>query len=483
MRSALFSLLILAVSSSLPAAPPNLVVILADDLGYGDLGCFGSEQIQTPNLDRMAAEGMILTDFYAGSTVCAPSRCVLMTGQHTGRCWVRGNANNSPKQTLQPEEVTVASLLQDAGYATALFGKWGLGELESTGHPMKQGFDTFFGYLNQRHAHNFYPGFLIDGFERHGLRNIAAPAWEKLKAEKGFPDDGAGWAAADHRPDYAPDLIADRALAWVEDQLANSASGTPNPFFLYWALNVPHANNEATRGTGNGQEVPDYGIYASKDWPEPDKGQAAMITRMDRDVGRLFTLLEKQGADESTLVLFTSDNGHHREGGNDPEFFDANGPLRGMKRALTEGGIRVPTIARWPGRIPAGSRSDHVAYFGDLMATACDLAGTELPEGRQSISFLPTLLQRGAQREHEYLYWEFYERGSKQAVRFGPWKAIRKPMFEGSVELYNLDDDLGETNDLAKRHPEKVQQALHYLEEAHEPDPNWTLPKRKNPNA
>ncbi|MEM0969730.1 MAG: arylsulfatase, partial [Verrucomicrobiota bacterium] len=369
----LFPFLSLFAQGQDEAPPPNLIFVLADDLGYGDLGCFGSEKIETPHLDQMAREGMILTDFYAGATVCAPSRCVLMTGKHTGRCWVRGNANGSPKQTLQPGEITIASELKAAGYRTALFGKWGLGELDSTGHPMKHGFETFFGYLNQRHAHNFYPEFIINGYEVMPLRNKLAPEWITYREERGFVDDGAGWAASDAKIDYVPDLVADRTFAWLDSVKEDS-------FFLYWALNVPHANNEAGKGTGNGQEVPDYGIYADKDWPDPDKGQAAMVTRMDRDMGRLFAWLKAHDLEEQTLVIFSSDNGHHKEGGNDPEFFDANGPLRGMKRDLYEGGIRVPTIARWPGQIAPGSESSHAAYFGDLLATACDLSGRPVPE-------------------------------------------------------------------------------------------------------
>ena len=416
---------------SAAAEKPNLIFIMADDLGYGDLGCFGSTKIKTPNLDRMAAEGMMLTDFYAGSTVCAPSRCVLMTGLHTGHCWVRGNANNAAKQTLQPNQITVAKKMKEAGYKTALVGKWGLGELDSTGHPNLQGFDYFYGYLNQRHAHNFYPEFIIENMEVVKLRNKSAPEWLALKKEKGYPDDGAGWAAPDHRLDYSHDLFVKKSFAWLE-------ANKDKPFFLYLPFTIPHANNEGTRGTGNGQEVPDYGIYADTDWAEPDKGQATMISRMDGDIGRLFAKLKEWGIEENTLVMFTSDNGHHKEGGNDPEFFDANGPLQGMKRAMFEGGIRVPTIARWPGKIAAGSKSNHASYAGDLMATACELAGIEPPKNVDSISMLPMLTGEGEQRTHDYLYWEFYEQGSKQAVRFGNWKAIRKPMLTGPIALFNF---------------------------------------------
>lgn len=464
----------------LSAAPPNLIFILADDLGYGDLGCFGSRQIETPNLDRMASEGALLTDFYAGSTVCAPSRCVLMTGLHTGHGWVRGNAGlrEEAKQTLQAGEITVPSALRQAGYATALFGKWGLGESGSTGHPLKQGFDTFYGYLNQVHAHNFYPEFLFDGLDKARLRNITSPDWLAWKQQKGLPDTGAGWAAPDGKRDYAPDLIADRTLAWVEAQVRQTSP--PRPFFLYWSPNVPHANNEAGRALGNGQEVPDYGIYRDKPWPDPDKGQAAMITRLDRDIGRLIAKLRELGIDRQTLVLFSSDNGPHQEGGNHPDFFDANGPFQGLKRSLFEGGIRVPAIAWWPGTIPAGTRSNHVAYFGDLLATACELAGVPAPANRDSLSFLPSLTGKGSQAEHPYLYWEFYEQGSRQAVRFGPWKAIREPMLAGPVKLFRLDADPGETRDLAPLEPAKVQEAIRYLDEAHRSHPNWQIPRPGN---
>ncbi|MGB0579373.1 MAG: arylsulfatase [Limisphaerales bacterium] len=455
------------------AAKPNIIFVLADDLGYGDLGCFGQKHIKTPNLDRMAKEGMRLTSFYAGSTVCAPSRSVLMTGQHTGRTWVRGNAgkDNRDAQTLRPQDVTVAEVLKKAGYATALCGKWGLGELDSTGHPNQQGFDYFYGYLNQRHAHNFFPTFLVKNHYTVKLRNVPHPEWVKLAKEKNYPDDGAGFAIK--KVDYAHDLIVDEGLGWIDENVKK-------PFFLYLALNVPHANNEAGRSLGDGQEVPEHGIYDNRDWPNPDKGQAAMITRMDRDMGRLMTKLREHGIEKNTLIIFTSDNGHHKEGGNNPDFFDANGPLRGMKRNLTEGGIRVPTIAWWPGTIAAGSISHHAAYFGDFMATAAELAGTKKPKNTQSISFVPTLTGK-KQAQHDYLYWEFYERAGKQAVRFGNWKAIRTPMHHGEVQLYDLQNDLGELFDMADQRPDLVAQAKRYLDQAHVPNPNWVnrAPKKR----
>ena len=367
-------------------------------------------------------------------------------------------ANNIESQALRDEDKTIAEVFHEAGYATGLFGKWGLGEETSPGHPNNQGFDICYGYLNQHHAHNYYPTFLYRNKERVPLRNV--PQWEN-------PVRGEGWAM--ERVDYTHDLIFSESLHWLEEK-------REKPFFLYLSLTIPHANNEGTRGTGDGQDVPDYGIYAEKPWTRPNKGQAAMITRMDRDIGTLFAKLEEHGIDERTLVMFTSDNGHHREGGNDPEFFDANGPLRGMKRSLFEGGIRVPTLARWPGHIDGGTVSDHVGYFGDVMATVCQLAGQPVPENTQSISFLPALLgEREEQEQHEYLYWEFYEQGSRQAVRFGNWKAIRQPMLTGKVALYDLSRDIAESTDLAENHPDLVARAVAYMEEAHVPDPKWKI--------
>ena len=450
-----------------PARKPNMIFILADDLGYGDLGCYGQKVIKTPCLDRMAAEGMRFTDFYAGSTVCAPSRCVLMTGRHLGHCTVRGNAprEHMEWQSLEAEDVTVAEVLARAGYATALVGKWGLGEPEMPGQPNEQGFDYFFGYINQHHAHNYYPEYLWRNKDRVKLRNVL------LRNGQWYEEIGAG--VSSKKVDYSHDLFAAEALKFVDENKGR-------PFFLYLALTIPHANNEATRLVGNGQEVPDYGIYANKPWSDNDKGQAAMITRMDADVGRLLDRLAKHGIDERTLVVFSSDNGHHDEGGHDTDRFDPNGPLRGMKRDLYEGGVRVPTLARWPGHVVAGTVSDHVGYFGDLMATAAELAGVEPPEGLDSISFLPTLLgQSEKQKEHDYLYWEFYEQGSKQAVRMGKWKAVRQPMLTGKIELFELSTDLGEANDVAAEHPDLVAKMEAIMAEAHVPSPRWEVKPRK----
>ena len=468
---------VLSLVSLLPAEAaekkPNIIFILADDLGYGELGSYGQEQIKTPNLDRMAEEGLRFTNFYAGSTVCAPSRSVLMTGQHTGRTWVRGNAGHRDKeaQTLRAEDITVAEILKNAGYKTALIGKWGLGELNTSGHPNQQGFDYFFGYLNQAHAHNHYPEFLIRNSNVVKLRNITDPKSVAIRMEKGSPDNGSGWASPEGRIDYAHSLFVEEALDYIGNAKADE------PFFLYLAFNIPHANNEGARDTGNGQDVPDHGIYSGKEWPDPDKGQAAMITLMDRDIGRITALLEQKKMAKNTLVFFTSDNGPHDEGGNSPGFFNANGPLRDIKRALYEGGTHVPAIAWWPGKIKPGTISQHFAYFGDFMTTAADISGAKAPENIQSISFLPTLLgKEKQQKKHEYLYWEFYEQGSKQSVLFDNWKAIRKPMLTGPMELYDLSSDLGENQNVAAQHPKIVARAVKYMKQGHHPDPKWKVP-------
>lgn len=437
--------------------PPNIILVVGDDLGYGDIGPYGQTKIATPCLDRLAADGIRFTDFYSGCTVCAPSRATLMTGRHTGHVSVRGNARGADLglQTLAAGETTVAQYLKDAGYATGLFGKWGLGEIGSAGHPNRKGFDEMFGYLNQTHAHNYYPTFLIHNSERVPLRNVAA---EENR------ERGDGWAK--DRVDYAPDLILERAQRWID-------ANRRRPFFLFFATTLPHANNERTRATKNGMEIPSYGQYAGRDWADPDKGLAAMISRLDADVGALVAQVESLGLTRDTLVIFTSDNGPHREGGNTPGFFGSSGPFRGIKRDLYEGGIRVPFIARWPGRLAPGRTSSHASYFGDLFATFADLVGRPAPKGLDSISIAPTLLGRPGQQAHEYLYWEFYENGSAQAVRFGEWKALRKPMVTGAIEIYNLTSDPGEQHDLASGRPELVARARTFFEQAHTPDPRW----------
>lgn len=432
------------------ALRPNIIFIMADDLGYGDLGCYGQQQIQTPAIDRLAAEGRRFLDCYAGSTVCAPSRSVLMTGLHTGHTRVRGN---SPRVPLEPDDVTVAEVLKQAGYATGIIGKWGLGEPDTTGIPTRQGFDYWFGYLNQGHAHNYYPEYLwrnTDRVELESNRN-------------------------DARRQYSHDLFEQEALDFVSRH-------RNEPFFLYFALTLPHANNERGRDEGNGMEIPDVAPYADRPWPDPQKGHAAMITRLDTTVGRLMERLKSLGLDERTIVFFTSDNGPHDEGGADHTFFNSNGPLRGKKRDLYEGGIRVPMIVRWPGEVEAGTTSGQEWAFWDVLPTLAELAGAEPPPEIDGISMLPAILGPSRagreQQQHEYLYWEFHERGFKQAVRSGPWKAVRLAQGE-PLELYNLDNDLGEQHNIAAEHPDIVARMEEYLAGARSESPYW--PPRRQP--
>ena len=428
---------------------PNIVFILADDLGYGDLGSYGQRRIRTPNLDRMAREGVRFTQFYAGSTVCAPSRSVLMTGLHTGHTYIRGNSKNN----LRPEDVTVAELLKRAGYATGLVGKWGLGHEGSPGVPTRKGFDFFFGYLDQTHAHNYFPTFLLRNEERVRLRNVV-------------PDEGAaGQGVSSNRAEYSPDRMLEEALGFID-------RNWDRPFFLYLAFTLPHANNEAKN---RGMEIPDYGAYRNEKWPEAEKGLAAMITRLDRDAGLVLGRLKKHGIERDTIVFFSSDNGPHREGGNNPDFFDSHGPLRGIKRDLYEGGIRVPMIVRWTGKVRGGRVSDHAGYFADFLPTAAELARVAAPAGLDGISFLPAIVGEGKQKEHDYLYWEFYEAGSAQAVRLGDWKGVVRP-FGGNLELYDLRTDLGERHDVAAAHPDVVARIRAILKEAHVPSPLWKPP-------
>lgn len=435
---------------------PNILLILADDLGYGDLGCYGQQRIRTPNLDRMASEGMQFTQYYAGSTVCAPSRCSLMTGKHTGNCTVRGNVD----VLMRPEETTVAELLKRAGYATACIGKWGIGHPPDPEDPHRHGFDHFFGYLSMWHAHNYYPDFLWRNREKVPLDNVVQ------HPEKHYKEGQRELVGlAKEKRDYSHDLFTEEALKYIDAQ--------DKPFFLFLPYTIPHANNEAHRFGEHGMEVPGLGRYADEDWPEPEKGKAAMISRMDRDIGRLLEKLQQRGMDRDTLVIFTSDNGPHKEGGVDPAFFDSNGPLRGIKRDLYEGGIRVPMIARWPGRIEPGTESDHISAFWDILPTFAEIAGAEPAKNTDGISLLPTLLGR-AQREHKYLYWEFHERGPRQAVRMGKWKAVRMAP-ERPIELYDLDADIGEKNDIADRHPDVVARVRDILRTAHTNDKKWPI--------
>jgi len=444
----------MAVAQGSP--PPNIVFILADDLGYGDLGCYGQRRIHTPNIDRLASDGVRFTRAYAGSTVCAPSRCVLMTGLHTGHARVRGNGGATPlAQALRPEDVTVARVLKDSGYATALIGKWGLGDVggKEVGLPTRQGFDRFFGYLNQTHAHNYYPTFLWRNEERFYLDNLV-------------PNEtavGAGVATA--RLNYSPDLITEAALAFVR-------RAKDRPFFLYYSPTIPHANNEAGK---QGMEVPDFGEYQALDWPDAQKAHAAMISRLDRDVERLLGLLQALSLEDNTLVIFSSDNGPHREGGNDPDFNDSNGPLRGIKRDLYEGGIRVPFIVRWPGAVPRGRVSERTVWFADFLPTAADVAGAKPPPQLDGISLNSVFRDPSRPLERPApLYWEFFEGGFKQALLDGDWKLVnlggRKPL-----ELYNIANDVGESHNLAAAQPDVVRKLQDALGKSRTDTPDWPV--------
>ncbi|MDB6025322.1 MAG: N-acetylgalactosamine-6-sulfatase [Verrucomicrobiales bacterium] len=404
---ALGALTFLLTSATAETKKPNIIFILADDLGYGEVGCFGQKQIRTPSLDKMAKEGMRFTQAYAGNTVCAPSRCALMTGKHMGHATVRGNDVNR----LGANDLTVAKILKDAGYTTGLVGKWGLGEENTEGVPPKQGFDYSYGYLNQVHAHDYYTDYLFRNGER----------------------------IANNTNDYTHDLFAKESLEFVRRE-------KDKPFFLYLAFTIPHSKINP----------PSEEPYAKENWPATERKKAAMITRMDRDIGRLFDLLKELKLDENTIVFFSSDNGPHHEGGADNAFFKSAGPLRGIKRDLYEGGFREPTIVRWPGHVKANKVSDHIWGFWDFLPTACDLAGVSAPKDIDGLSIAPTLLRKGKQQEHDYMYWEFNERGFQQAVRMGDWKALRlKP--GQPLELYNLKKDLGETKNVAAANPKIVE--------------------------
>jgi len=431
--------LVFAVTSTVVAAPakPNIVFILADDIGYGDLGCYGQKKIRTPNIDRLAAEGIRFTDAYSGSTVCAPSRCCLMTGLHTGHARIRGNKRGA---TLLPEDRTVAKLLQEAGYATACIGKWGLGDPGELGVPSKQGFDTFFGYLNHGHAHNYYPEHLWRHEEKVPLKNISK--------------DGV----ASERVEYAPDLFLKESLTFIE---ANKGK----PFFLYFASTIPHANNERTKATGEGNEIPSDEPYSKEDWPQPERNKAAMITRFDADVGKIMAKLKELDIEKNTLIVFSSDNGPHKEGGNDPKFFNSSGPFRGIKRSLTDGGIRVPFIVRWVGTTKSGTVSDHVTAFWDFLPTVAELTGMKIASDLDGLSIAPIIVGTGNAKVHEFMYWEFHEGGTKQAVRDGQWKGIRLSP-NGPLELYDLINDVGEVKNVANDHPMIIERITEYLKTA-----------------
>ncbi len=424
---------------------PNIIFILADDLGYGDLSSFGQEKFSTPNIDRLAAEGIKFLQHYSGSTVCAPSRSSIMTGLHTGHTPIRGNKEVKPEgqEPLPAESLTVAELLKQAGYVTGAFGKWGLGYPNSEGDPTNQGFDRFYGYNCQRIAHHYYPYHLWDDTEK-----VVLTANEEKK-------EGA----------YGPNLIHDEAMRFLEQHRDTN-------FFLFYPSLIPHAElfaPEAYMERFRGQFEPEksyegvddgerfrQGPYGSQ--PEAHAAFAAMVTLLDDQVGEIVDKVKALGLEENTLIIFSSDNGPHLEGGADPDFFDSNGPLKGYKRDLYEGGIRVPTVAWWPGKIEAGRTTDHLSAFWDFLPTACEVAGVAQPENIDGISYLPTLLGQD-QPKHEYLYWEFHEKGGRLAVRKGKWKAVKYDVLKNPdqpIELYDLSVDIGEENDVADAHPEVV---------------------------
>jgi len=423
---------------------PNIILILADDLGYGDLGSYGQRQIRTPHLDRLAASGVRFTHCYAGSTVCAPSRCALMTGMHMGHARIRGNG----LLPLRLQDITLAEVLAGAGYHTAMIGKWGLGEAQSTGAPDRQGFDEYFGYLNQVHAHNYYPDHLWRNGKRVPLANVVR----------------AG--VATRRVVYSPDLVTAEALRFVE-----AHAGDKNPFFLYWTPTLPHANNEAGR---DGLEVPSDKPYDVEAWPMTQRRYAAMVSRLDTDVGRLLDKLRMLDLERKTLVMFTSDNGPHREGGADPTFFDSAGGLRGHKRSLHEGGIRVPMIVRYPGKTPAGAVSDQMWAFWDVLPTLAALAGAPAPPNIDGQSMVPALLNPRQAIEHAPLYWEFFEKGFAQAARMGNWKAVR-PKLGAPLELYDLAADPQEKIDVAATHADVVGRFEQFLKTARTDSLDWPI--------
>jgi uncharacterized sulfatase len=431
-------------TAAAPAERPNIVFILADDLGYAHLGCYGQKIIQTPNLDRLAAEGMRFTQAYAGCSVCAPSRSVLMTGYPMGHTSVRANTGGIP---LRDEDVTIAEVLRAAGYTCGGFGKWGLGDAGTPGVPTRQGFAEFFGYLHQVHAHSYYPPYLWHNDRKHPLPGNSGN-------DRGL--------TGERRGQYSHDEIAAKALDFIKRH-------KDRPFFCYVPFTIPHVEILAPESAvkpyrGKFMETPFVDPrkhYA--DQPTPRAVFAGMISHLDHSVGRIGDLVKELGLDRRTVIIFTSDNGAQGGAGTDPQFFNATGPLRGFKGSLYEGGIRVPFIVRWPGAVKPGAVSEHVCSFADVLPTLAELAGAEPPKGIDGVSFVPVL--RGAkQKPHAYLYWELQQFNAKmgfipntltQAVRVGDWKAVR-PQGGGPLELYDLSRDIGESKNVAAEHPDVV---------------------------
>ncbi len=461
-KSLLFCCAVIVFASDLCTAEPrrpNVVLILCDDLGYSELGCYGQQRIRTPNIDRMAREGMRFTQYYSGSPVCAPSRCVLLTGKHSGHAAVRNNKEVRPEgqHPLPKSEVTLAELLQTAGYRTAAIGKWGLGPPGTEGDPLSQGFDSFFGYNCQRHAHNHFPTYLYRNHERVPLEG----------------NDGG-----DTGRQYSQDLFEREAVSVIG---ANDA----RPFFLYLAFTIPHLALQVPADSlaeykGKWDDPAYTGGKGYRPHAHPRAAYAAMITRMDRSVGRIIDRLDELGLSDNTLVLFTSDNGptYNRLGGSDSAFFRSAAGFRGLKGSVYEGGIRVPLIARWPTKINAGTTRSLVCAAYDLLPTVCEIAGVEQPDAVDGLSIVPTLLSRGDQKMHESLYWEFPAYGGQQAVRLGNWKGVRQRLAQGrdKIELYNLKNDAAEKNDVGDKHPDVVAKIGAIMTREHRPSSDFPLP-------
>jgi arylsulfatase A len=443
---------------------PNIVLIMADDLGYGELGCYGQRHIQTPRLDELARQGMRFTQFYSGAPVCAPARCVLMTGKHSGRAAIRDN--HKPRglqklrqkyewefpgqQPLPAREVTIAEILQGHGYVTGAMGKWGLGHIGTSGDPNRQGFDLFYGYLCQVHAHNHFPRFLWRNDQKEMLPGNSHTATGET---------------------YSQDKFTEEALRFIR-------ASADKPFFLYVPYTIPHLAIQVPEASlaqyaGKIPEAPYEHRSNYHPHPTPRAAYAAMVSHMDRDIGRIVDLIEELGLSENTIILFTSDNGptFARLGGADSDYFNSSGPLRGRKGSVYEGGIRVPLIARWPGKITAGSVAGHSAAFWDLLPTLSVIAGAGVPDNIDGISFVPTLFGDREQEPHEYLYWEFPSYGYQQAVRAGDWKIVRHNVnrADSEWELYDLGEDLAEQRNMASQHPEIVARLARIAEEAHTP--------------
>lgn len=480
------ALVLVACRTDLPPERPNVILILADDLGWGELGSYGQARIRTPVLDRLAADGLRFTNHYAGSPVCAPSRDVLLTGLHSGHAYIRDNDEMTERgdvwgdttiegqRPLLPETYTLGRLFQDAGYVTGAIGKWGLGGPATSGEPNLQGFDHWYGYLCQREAHNYYPTHLW----RNGVKD-ALPGNVWFRAHQSLPKtadprDPASYAAYAGET-YAMDALVAEALGFIRRHRAD-------PFFLYLPLPVPHLALQVPESSldeyrGAFPEEPYTGDRGYLPHPAPRAAYAAMITRMDSEIGRILALLAELGLAERTIVMFTSDNGPSWVGGVDPEYFDSAGGLRGRKAQLQEGGIRVPFLVRWPGRAPAGETTDHVSYFADYMATFADLAGLETPVETDGVSFLPTIVGDSAGQERApWLYWEFQ---GMQAVRLGNWKAFR-PEPDAPLELYELAADPGESVDRADAHAGLVAEITRIMSEARTESPLFPLRSERN---